>query len=132
MSNVTDRSLVTEPVVRSAPGRKILAALRIVVGFNFSWSFLDKLLGLNYTTAPESAWIEGGSPTEGYLRGASDGWLGPVWEAMAGSVVVDIVHARAAGAGCRRADGSRAPDRCGCRHVAVARLLPLPAAARGG
>lgn len=75
MSNVTDRSLVTEPVIRSAAGRKILAALRIVVGFNFVWSFLDKLLGLNYTTAAENAWIEGGSPTQGYLVGASDPWL---------------------------------------------------------
>jgi thiosulfate dehydrogenase (quinone) large subunit len=91
MSNVTDHSKVTEPVIRSDAGRKILAALRIVVGFNFLWSFLDKLLGLNYTTAPDSAWIEGGSPTQGYLMGASDGWLGPVWEAMAGSVVVDTV-----------------------------------------
>ena len=91
MSEVTDRSTVTEPVVRSAAGRKILAALRIVIGFNFFWSFLDKLLGLNYTTAAENAWIQGGSPTQGYLMGASDGWLGPMWEALAGNVVLDIV-----------------------------------------
>ncbi len=91
MSEVTDRSAVTEPVVRSETGRKILAALRIVIGFNFFWSFLDKLLGLNYNTAAESAWIQGGSPTQGYLMGASDGWLGPVWEAVAGSVVIDTL-----------------------------------------
>jgi thiosulfate dehydrogenase (quinone) large subunit len=91
MSTNTDRSLTTEPVVRSAPGRKILAALRIVIGFNFFWSFLDKLLGLNYNTAAESAWIQGGSPTQGYLMGASDGWLGPMWEAMAGNFLLDTV-----------------------------------------
>jgi thiosulfate dehydrogenase (quinone) large subunit len=81
----------TEHVVRSAVGRRVLAALRIVIGFNFLWSFLDSLFGLNYTTTSENAWLAGGSPTQGYLMGASDGWLGPVWEAMAGNVLVDAV-----------------------------------------
>ena len=80
-----------EPVVRSSAGRRVLAALRIVIGFTFLWSFLDSALGLSYSTAPEDAWIAGESPTQGYLMGASDGTLGPLWEAMAGNPVVDVL-----------------------------------------
>jgi thiosulfate dehydrogenase (quinone) large subunit len=97
MNSATDRPdrissvAVSEPVVRSDAGRKVLAALRIVVGFNFLWSFLDKALGLNYTTPAENAWFSGGSPTQGYLMGASDGPLGGMWETMAGNPVIDTL-----------------------------------------
>jgi thiosulfate dehydrogenase [quinone] large subunit len=79
------------PVVRSPAGRKVLAALRIVVGFNFLWAFLDKAFGLSFTTPAENAWFSGGSPTRGYLTGASEGWFGGLWEPMAGSGVVDLL-----------------------------------------
>ena len=78
-------------VVGSAAGRKVLAALRIVVGFTFLWSFLDSTFGLSYSTAPEESWLAGASPTEGYLMGASDGTFGPLWEALAGNPVVDLL-----------------------------------------
>lgn len=92
MSTPTDTLRTTDrPVVGSETGRRILAALRILIGFNFLWSFADKLLGLGYTTASENAWISGGSPTRGYLMGASDGWLGAMWEPMAGSPVIDAL-----------------------------------------
>ena len=41
--------------------------LRIAVGWVFLWAFLDKLLGLGFATAPENAWINGGSPITGFL-----------------------------------------------------------------
>jgi thiosulfate dehydrogenase (quinone) large subunit len=100
MSATTDRPETTttatavdavQPVVRSEPARRIIAALRIVIGFNFLWSFLDKAFGLGYNTAAEGAWFAGGSPTQGYLMGASEGWLGPMWAAMAGNPVVDVL-----------------------------------------
>ena len=81
----------TDHVVRSTAGRRVLAALRIVIGFNFLWSFLDKAFGLGYSTASESAWFAGGSPTTGYLMGSSDGWFGPLWSAMAGNAFIDVV-----------------------------------------
>jgi len=84
-------TITTDHVIRSDSARKVLAALRIVIGFNFLWSFLDKAFGLTYSTAPENAWFAGGSPTRGYLMGSSDGWLGPMWEAMAGNAFVDAV-----------------------------------------
>lgn len=52
--------------------------LRLAMGWIFLWAFLDKLLALGFATGrdPETgvvdrfgpaAWIEGGSPTEGFL-----------------------------------------------------------------
>lgn len=54
-----------------------LAILRILMGFMFLWAFFDKMFGLGYSTSSENAMINGGSPTEGFLRYGSDtlGWL---------------------------------------------------------
>lgn len=75
--------VVFEPeVVRSSAARKALAVLRIGFGLTFLWAFFDKLLALGFhtgvSTNPETgvetvsrfgdaAWINGGSPTEGFL-----------------------------------------------------------------
>src|SRR5699024_8194571 len=39
------------------------------IGFGFLWPFLDKLFGLNYSTTADAAWINGGSPAQGYIAG---------------------------------------------------------------
>ena len=44
-----------------------LAAARILVGFVFLWAFLDKTFGLGMATAANQAWVNGGSPTTGFL-----------------------------------------------------------------
>ena len=69
--------VVENQVVTSAPARKALAVLRIGFGLTFLWAFLDKLLALGYHTGYNqdgvldrfgpAAWINGGSPTEGFL-----------------------------------------------------------------
>jgi len=70
--------------VRSSAGRTALGVLRIVLGWTFLWAFLDKLLALGYATGvdPETgavdrfgdaAWINGGSPTFGFLTFGADG-----------------------------------------------------------
>jgi thiosulfate dehydrogenase (quinone) large subunit len=46
---------------------KALAVLRISTGFVFLWAFSDKLFGLGYSTPSAKAWINGGSPTKGFL-----------------------------------------------------------------
>lgn len=46
---------------------RMLALVRIAVGYVFVWAFLDKLFGLGFTTTPSSAWLAGGSPTGGFL-----------------------------------------------------------------
>ena len=69
--------------------RYIWTALRIGMGWLFLWPFLDKLFGLGFSTAPEDAWIAGGSPTFGYLKFATSGPLAPIFQSLAGHPVVD-------------------------------------------
>lgn len=65
-----------------------LAVTRMLLGFVFLWAFLDKLLGLGFSTTSERAWINGGSPTAGYLGGV-DGMLASFFNGLAGNVLVD-------------------------------------------
>ncbi|PWD51474.1 DoxX family protein [Serinibacter arcticus] len=57
-------SIVTSPLAR-----KVLAFSRIVIGFFFLWPFLDKTFGLGFSTPAERAWINGGTPAQGFLKG---------------------------------------------------------------
>jgi len=68
---------------------RLLAVLRIATGFVFLWAFLDKLFGWGYATPPERAWINGGSPTEGYLSGVSVGPFESTFHAIAGAAWAD-------------------------------------------
>ena len=67
----------------------IWGILRLSMGWIFLWAFLDKVFGLGFTTAPEKAWLEGVSPTYGYLANATHGPFAGIFKAMAGMVVVD-------------------------------------------
>jgi thiosulfate dehydrogenase [quinone] large subunit len=83
-SQVNGDVTVTEAPVRTTAARRALAALRIGFGLTFLWAFFDKLLGLGFATgaitdpdtgartgidfmAKDQAWLNGGSPTEGFL-----------------------------------------------------------------
>jgi thiosulfate dehydrogenase [quinone] large subunit len=59
----TQESIVTRPMVR-----KVLAVARIVIGFTFLWAFLDKLFGLGFATPSSRAWINGGTPAQGFIK----------------------------------------------------------------
>ena len=52
---------------------KALAVLRISTGFVFLWAFLDKTFGFGYATPSAKAWINGGSPTKGFLSSVDVG-----------------------------------------------------------
>ena len=71
--------------------RYFLAALRINLGWIFLWSFVDKLFGLGFSTAPENAWLAGGSPTYGFLTHATAGPLAGLYQSMAGAFLVDAL-----------------------------------------
>jgi thiosulfate dehydrogenase (quinone) large subunit len=69
---------IEQDVVTHSAARRALGALRIGFGVTFFWAFFDKLLALGYSTGvnPETgavdrfgpdAWINGGSPTFGFL-----------------------------------------------------------------
>lgn len=64
-----------EDVVTSLTARRWLAVTRIATGFIFLWAFLDKTFGLGYSTPSERAWINGGTPSQGFLN--SEGVIGP-------------------------------------------------------
>ena len=66
----------------------VLGLLRIALGWVFLWAFIDKLLGLGYATLPEKAWLAGGSPTAGFLKGAA-GTFASMFNGLAGQVWVD-------------------------------------------
>ncbi|GAB2687569.1 hypothetical protein [Thalassiella azotivora] len=66
----------------------IWAATRISIGFVFLWAFVDKLLGLGFATPSERAWVNGGSPTTGYLSGVEGPFAG-FFNGMAGQAWAD-------------------------------------------
>ena len=65
-----------------------LAVTRIMIGFVFLWAFFDKLIGLGFATKSAKAWINGGSPTTGYLKGV-EGPFADFFNAMAGMAWAD-------------------------------------------
>ena len=67
---------------------KSLALLRITTGFVFLWAFLDKLFGWGYATPSKGAWINGGSPTKGFLSHSTGPFSG-VFKDMAGNGIVN-------------------------------------------
>ena len=66
-----------------------LLGLRVAIGFEFLWAFLDKTLGWGYTTTNAKAWIHGGSPTTGFLSGVNVGPLQGTFHALAGVTAID-------------------------------------------
>jgi thiosulfate dehydrogenase [quinone] large subunit len=117
--NTIRRNTVTHLETAEAPGAMLtrtaakgLAVLRISVGFVFLWAFLDKTFGLGYSTPWERAWVNGGSPTKGFLSAvevgpfqgffhsiAGDAWTN--WSFMLGMLAIGI--ALIAGVGLRLA-----------------------------
>ncbi|MET0932389.1 MAG: DoxX family protein [Mycetocola sp.] len=63
-------------VVTTRAGRRTLAVLRLATGFIFLWAFLDKTFGLGFSTPAERSWVNGGTPSQGFLL--SDGVVGPL------------------------------------------------------
>lgn len=62
---------------------------RFVMGFIFIWAFFDKLFGLGFSTKPTQAWINGGSPTTGFLKMGVTGPFAGFFNSLSGSVLVD-------------------------------------------
>jgi thiosulfate dehydrogenase [quinone] large subunit len=76
-----------------------LAVLRIGFGVTFLWAFFDKLLALGFHTGydqndnldrfGDAAWINGGSPTEGFLTFGADGPFKDFYNNIAGDAWAD-------------------------------------------
>jgi thiosulfate dehydrogenase (quinone) large subunit len=76
-----------EDISTSPLAGRTLAVLRIVMGLTFIWPFLDKTFGWGYATPSANAWVNGGSPTQGFLGNLDHGpfesmfhsWAGAAW-----------------------------------------------------
>ena len=76
-----------------------LALLRIGFGLTFLWAFFDKLLALGFHTGyaqdgtldrfGDAAWINGGSPTNGFLKFGADGPFADFYHSIAGAAWAD-------------------------------------------
>lgn len=88
----------------STPAAKALAVLRIGFGLTFLWAFFDKLLALGFSTGRsvdpatgaetvarfgDAAWINGASPTEGFLAFGAAGPFQDFYNGIAGAVWAD-------------------------------------------
>lgn len=62
-----------EDVVRSEWARRFLGIMRYIIGLTFLWPFVDKLFGFGFATPSERAWINGGRPAQGFMKGAAEG-----------------------------------------------------------
>ena len=71
--------------------RYVWAVLRLLMGWTFFWAFIDKLFGLGFATAAESSWLNGGSPTAGFLKFATHGPFAEFYQA--GADVLGCEHA---------------------------------------
>jgi len=79
------------PELRSAAAaRYLLAGIRLALGFVFLWAFLDKTFGLGFATTSAKAWINGGSPTSGFL-GSAKGPFAGAYHAIAGTSVANVL-----------------------------------------
>ncbi|MFJ2263726.1 hypothetical protein ACIOKD_36470 [Streptomyces sp. NPDC087844] len=65
------------------------ASLRLLTGFIFLWAFLDKAFGFGYATPSGKAWIDGGSPTQGFLGGVAAGPMESTFHSWAGATWAD-------------------------------------------
>ncbi|MGL5809992.1 MAG: hypothetical protein ACRCYQ_08610 [Nocardioides sp.] len=84
---------------RWQPTARVLATLRIGYGLTFLWAFFDKTFALGFRTGydqsgeldrfGDAAWINGGSPTEGFLGFGADGPLKDLYNGIAGDAWVD-------------------------------------------
>ena len=99
--------------------RRVLAALRIAFGLTFLWAFFDKTFALGFHTGydqtgqldrfGDAAWINGGSPTEGFLAFGADGPFKGFYNSIAGAPG----RTRCSCSACS-ASASRSPSVSGC------------------
>lgn len=103
-TSATTAFTTDEQVVTRGPLRQVLAALRIMFGLTFLWAFFDKLLALGFSTGRsvnpdtgaevvdrfgDAAFVNGGSPTMGFLKFGADGPFKEFYNAIAGTWYAD-------------------------------------------
>ena len=102
---------------RAYRARYAMALTRMSLGFVFLWAFVDKAFGLGFATARADAWVNGGSPTFGFLNFGTEGKIfhdffaglsGPVADWLFMTALLGIGAALTLGIGMRIAAASGA------------------------
>lgn len=98
-SQAVPTSTITTTTPPGGLAARALAVLRIAFGLTFLWAFFDKLLALGFHTGydqagnldrfGDAAWINGGSPTEGFLKFGADGPFDSFYHSIAGAAWAD-------------------------------------------
>lgn len=86
-----ERTAPAAPATGADPGAgaRFVAVVRIATGLVFLWAFLDKVFGFGYATPTERAWINGGSPTQGFLGNIDHGPFATMFRGWAGAAWAD-------------------------------------------
>jgi thiosulfate dehydrogenase (quinone) large subunit len=85
--NATENTVETS--TSAVVARYSAAVARLSLGWVFLWAFLDKTFGLGFATESENAWIDGGSPTNGFLSNAPTGPFKDFYNSFAGDAWAD-------------------------------------------
>ena len=86
--NFVHPELIPAETAGAKAARYVAALTRVSLGFTFLWAFIDKLIGLDHATPAARAWLNGGSPTSGYLKGV-EGPFGSLYNGLAGNAFLD-------------------------------------------
>ncbi|MCX4404544.1 hypothetical protein OG840_23445 [Streptomyces sp. NBC_01764] len=85
----TSESVVSARSDTATARAYVFASLRLLTGFVFLWAFLDKTFGFGYATPSGKGWIDGGSPTKGFLSGVAAGPMESTFHSWAGATWAD-------------------------------------------
>jgi len=94
LENRTSTAATTTPTATPTAGPAkaltvVLAAIRFSLGWVFLWAFVDKLFGLGFATPAARSWLNGGSPTKGFLTNAATGPFESFYKSIAGAAWAD-------------------------------------------
>jgi thiosulfate dehydrogenase (quinone) large subunit len=89
VTNAVTPAVASTETVAARAARYLFAGLRLALGWTFLWAFLDKTFGLGHETAEKAAWINGGHPTEGFLKFAAAGPFKGIYNDIAGAAWAD-------------------------------------------
>lgn len=88
-TNTRAAETIRERAAGTRAARYLLGGLRLALGWIFLWAFLDKLFGLGFATEAKNAWINGGSPTKGFLTFGTAGPFQGFYNGIAGAAWAD-------------------------------------------
>src|SRR3954447_1592872 len=89
-SDIVAHEARTDDIQRHPTAVAVMAGItRLSLGWVFLWAFLDKTFGLGHETVSKDAWVNGGSPTFGFLKFGAVGPFKDFYNSIAGQTWAD-------------------------------------------